>query len=39
MQRLLQRAVAHILNNECSAHVLGKTKRAIVGKDGKSQGS
>ena len=33
--RLLQRATAHILNNECSANVLGKTKRAIVGKDGK----
>ncbi len=35
VNRLLQRAVAHILNNECSANVLGKTKRAIVGKDGK----
>ncbi len=34
-QRLLTRAVAHILNNECAANVLGKTKRAIVGKDGK----
>ncbi len=33
--RLLQRATAHILNNECAANVLGKTKRAIVGKDGK----
>jgi hypothetical protein len=28
--RLLQRAAAHILNNECAANVLGKTKRAIV---------
>ncbi len=33
--RLLQRATAHILNNECAANVLNKTKRAIVGKDGK----
>ena len=35
--RLLQRAVAHILSNECSASVLNKTKREIVGKDGKSE--
>lgn len=34
-QRLLQRQVAHILNNEASSFVLAKTKRAIVGKDGK----
>src|SRR5690242_1100792 len=35
VNRLLQPAIAHILNNECSANVLNKTKRAIVGKDGK----
>lgn len=33
--RLLQRAVAHILNNECAASVLGKIKRQIAGADGK----
>jgi hypothetical protein len=33
--RLLTRAIAHILNNESSSHVLNRTKRAIVGKDGK----
>lgn len=37
MQRLLTRAIAHILNNECAANVLGKTKRAIVGKEGKPE--
>lgn len=35
VDRLLARAIGHIVHNECSASVLGKTKRAIVGEDGK----
>ena len=33
--RFVKSGVAHVLSNECAANVLGKTKRAIVGKDGK----
>ncbi len=34
VNRLLGRSIAHILSNECASNVLGKSRRAIVGKDG-----
>ena len=34
VNRLLGRQIAHIFNNECASHVLGKSRRAIVGKEG-----
>lgn len=37
VNRLLGRAITHILNNECASHVLGRTKRAIVGSGGDTK--